>query len=61
MLRLAALRAGAIPSDLTYGHLLAVDALLSSWRGQQGIDLPGRLRAVRGDGRLAFVPSDIRS
>jgi tRNA(Ile)-lysidine synthase len=59
VLRLAALRAGTIPSDLTYGHLVAVDELVHSWRGQQGIDLPGRLRAVRGDGRLAFVPSDI--
>jgi tRNA(Ile)-lysidine synthase len=58
VLRLAALRAGTIPSDLTYGHLVAVDELVHSWRGQRGIDLPGRRRAVRGDGRLAFVPSD---
>ncbi|HEX6149519.1 tRNA lysidine(34) synthetase TilS [Nocardioides sp.] len=58
VLRLGALRAGAIPSDLTHGHLLATDDLVCRWRGQVGVDLPGRLRAVRREGRLAFVPSD---
>ncbi len=58
VLRLAALHAGAIPSDLAHGHVLAVDGLVRAWRGQVGIDLPGRLRAVRRDDRLAFVPSD---
>jgi len=58
VLRLGALRAGAIPSDLAHGHLLAVDDLVRRWRGQLGVDLPGRLRAVRRDGRLAFVTSD---
>ena len=57
VLRLGALRAGAIPSDLTHGHLLAVDELVCRWRGQLGVDLPGRLRAVRREGRLAFVTS----
>jgi tRNA(Ile)-lysidine synthase len=54
VLRLAALAAGALPADLTHGHLLAVDALVRDWRGQQGIDLPGHLRAVRRDGWLTF-------
>jgi tRNA(Ile)-lysidine synthase len=54
VLRLAALEAGAIPSDLAHGHVLAVDALVRDWRGQQGVDLPGHLRAVRRDGRVAF-------
>jgi tRNA(Ile)-lysidine synthase len=58
VLRLGALRAGAIPSDLAHGHLLAVDDLVRRWRGQLGVDLPGRLRAVRREGRLAFVTSD---
>jgi len=54
VLRLAALEAGAIPSDLSHGHLLAVDTLVRDWRGQHGVDLPGHLRAVRHDGRVAF-------
>ncbi len=58
VLRLAALRAGAIPSDLTHGHVLAVDQLVRRWRGQVGVDLPGKLRAVRRAGRVAFVTSD---
>jgi tRNA(Ile)-lysidine synthase len=32
--------------------VLAVDALLTDWRGQKWIDLPGHLRAVRRDGLL---------
>jgi tRNA(Ile)-lysidine synthase len=58
VLRLGALRAGAIPSDLTHGHVLAVDQLVRRWRGQVGVDLPGKLRAVRRAGWLAFVTSD---
>jgi tRNA(Ile)-lysidine synthase len=50
----AALDAGAPPAELTREHVLAVDALLTDWRGQKWIDLPGRLRAVRRDGLLAF-------
>ena len=55
VLHLAALAAGALASDLGHGHVLGVDALLTDWRGQQGVDLPGHLRAVRRDGRLGFV------
>ncbi|MEJ7796322.1 MAG: tRNA lysidine(34) synthetase TilS [Nocardioides sp.] len=58
VLRLAALDAGAIPSDLTHGHLLAVDDLVRHWRGQQWVDLPGDLRAVRREDRVAFAGSD---
>ena len=58
MLRLAALAAGAIPSDLTHGHLLAVDDLVRGWRGQLGVDLPGHLRATRVGAFLAFVGSN---
>ena len=58
VLRLAALDAGAIPSDLTHGHLLAVDELVHNWRGQKWVDLPGDLRAVRRDDRVTFAGSD---
>ncbi len=54
VLRLSALAAGALPADLNHGHLRSVDALVGDWRGQQGVDLPGHLRAVRREGRLSF-------
>jgi tRNA(Ile)-lysidine synthase len=52
VLRLAALAAGAPASELAYEHVLALDALVTGWRGQRWIDLPGHLRAVRRDGRI---------
>lgn len=54
VVRAAAVSAGAPPSELFHEHVLAVDALLTDWRGQKWIDLPGPLRAVRRDGRLLF-------
>lgn len=55
VLRLAAIDAGAPPSELTRDHVLAVDELLVDWRGQKWIDLPGPLRAVRREGLLVLV------
>lgn len=53
-IRLAALAAGSPGSELFHEHVLAVDALLTNWRGQRWIDLPGHLRVVRRDGALVF-------
>lgn len=47
VLRRAAIEAGSPPVDLTAAHVAAIDALVTSWRGQRGIDLPGRVRATR--------------
>ncbi len=58
VLRLTALDAGAIAADLTYDHLLAIDALVTDWHGQRWVDLPGPLRALRRDDRLQFLPAD---
>jgi tRNA(Ile)-lysidine synthase len=52
VLRLAAVEAGAIDSELTYEHVQALDGLVTRWRGQRWIDLPGHLRAVRRDGSI---------
>ena len=52
VLRLAALEAGAINSELTYDHVRALDGLVTQWRGQRWIDLPGHVRAARRDGRI---------
>jgi tRNA(Ile)-lysidine synthase len=47
-----ALAAGAPATELTRDHVLAVDTLVTGWRGQKWIDLPGHLRAVRRGGVL---------
>ncbi len=58
LIRLAALRAGSPGTELTRGHVLAVDALVGDWHGQQGVDLPGPVRVTRvGDG-LVFQRAD---
>lgn len=54
VLRSAAVAAGARDSELSREHVLAVDSLITGWRGQSQIDLPGSVRAVRRDGHLAF-------
>ncbi|WP_243056228.1 tRNA lysidine(34) synthetase TilS [Nocardioides sp. SR21] len=55
VLRLAALAAGAPASELFHEHVLAMDALLTDWRGQKWVDLPGHLRCRRSDGRLSIT------
>ncbi len=52
VLRLAALAAGCPASELFHEHVLAMDALLTDWHGQKWVDLPGRVRCTRREGRL---------
>jgi tRNA(Ile)-lysidine synthase len=47
VLRLAALAAGAPAAELFAGHVREVERLVTDWRGQRWVDLPGHLRAVR--------------
>ncbi|SEC28038.1 tRNA(Ile)-lysidine synthase [Nocardioides exalbidus] len=54
VLRAAALGAGSPASELTRDHVVAVDALVTDWRGQRWIDLPGPLRAARREGLVTF-------
>jgi tRNA(Ile)-lysidine synthase len=54
VLRLAALAAGAPASELFHEHVVAMDALLTDWRGQKWVDLPGHRRCRRQDGALTF-------
>jgi tRNA(Ile)-lysidine synthase len=42
--------------DLQAVHLAAVDALVSRWRGQGRVDLPGGAGVVRASGRLVLLP-----
>jgi len=55
VLRLAALAAGAPAAELFHEHVLAMDALLTDWRGQKWVDLPGHLRCLRSDGHLSVA------
>ena len=50
---------GGVP-DLQAVHLTAVDALLTRWRGQGRVDLPGGAGVVRASGRLALLPPEDR-
>jgi tRNA(Ile)-lysidine synthase len=52
VLRWAALSAGAPASDLTAGHVSALDTLVMGDSAGMSIDLPGRVRAHRAGGRL---------
>jgi tRNA(Ile)-lysidine synthase len=54
VIRRSALDAGCPASDLTAGHVDAVEELVTRWHGQQGVDLPGSVRAVRTGGTLLF-------
>jgi len=60
VLRDAAIVAGCPPGALTAGHVERIDALVTGWRGQRGVDLPGGVQARRRDGRVWFTgaPSD---
>jgi len=52
VLRLAALAAGAPAAELFHDHVLAMEALVTDWRGQRWVDLPGHLRMARREGAL---------
>ena len=50
----AAVAAGCPPGSLTACHVQQLEALVTGWRGQRWIDLPGGVRALRRDGQLRF-------
>ena len=58
VLRLAALRAGCPPRELTHGHVTALEEMVWKKRGEpRDLDLPGHVRAVRRQDVLRLVPS----
>jgi len=59
VLRRTALAAGCPGTELFAVHVDAMDALVTDWRGQVGVDLPGGLRLVRHGGRLSIGPSPV--
>lgn len=54
MLRSAALAAGCPAGALTAAHVARIEELVTGWRGQRWIDLPGGVRATRKAGKLCF-------
>jgi len=50
--RLLALEAGCPPGALIASHIESLDTLVTGWRGQGPIDLPGHLQGARADGRV---------
>ncbi len=59
VLRRTALEAGCPATELFAVHVEAMDALVTDWRGQVGVDLPGGRRAVRQGGRISVGPSAV--
>ncbi|MEV4391116.1 tRNA lysidine(34) synthetase TilS [Nonomuraea sp. NPDC049607] len=59
VLRRAAIAAGTPSGALSATHVLAVDRLVTQWRGQKAVDLPGGLSAVRRYGTLIVAISPI--
>jgi len=55
VLHTAAITAGCPAGSLTACHVEQLEALVTGWRGQRWIDLPGGVRGVRREGRLRFT------
>ncbi|MCF6473205.1 tRNA lysidine(34) synthetase TilS [Nonomuraea sp. MG754425] len=55
VLRRAAITAGTPSGALSATHVLAVDRLVTHWRGQKAVNLPGGLSALRRNGLLTFT------
>ena len=59
-LRQALLDAGVPGGDLRASHLADVEALVSRWKGQGEVHLPGHIRVARSYGRLLIARTDER-
>jgi len=57
VLRDAAIMAGCPHGALTAGHIDRIGALVTRWRGQRWVDLPGGVRARRQAGKVWFTGS----
>jgi tRNA(Ile)-lysidine synthase len=61
LLRGAALAAGAPAGALSQQHVTQMDALVTGWHGQRGVDLPGGVRCQRRYDRLLFAVAGSRN
>jgi tRNA(Ile)-lysidine synthase len=60
VLRRAALQAGSPASALSSTHVTQLDALVTAWRGQGPLTLPGGVTAGRSNGRIVLVRQESR-
>jgi tRNA(Ile)-lysidine synthase len=58
VLRDAAIMAGCPYGALTARHVERIAALVTGWHGQRWVDLPGRVRARRRDGKVWFTSTE---
>jgi tRNA(Ile)-lysidine synthase len=58
VLRDAAIMAGCPPGALTARHVERIEDLVTGWRGQRWVDLPGGVRARRRDGKVWFTSTE---
>jgi len=58
VLRVEALACGVPGGDLRASHLADIDALVTRWKGQGAVHLPGGIRAARDCGRLQLAPQE---
>ena len=56
VLRVESLESGVPGGDLRASHLADIDALVTRWKGQGAVHLPGGVRATRDCGRLQLAP-----
>jgi tRNA(Ile)-lysidine synthase len=56
ILRSAIYAAGAPSGSVSAEHVSAVEALISAWSGQGGLNLPGGVKVERISGRLSLSP-----
>jgi tRNA(Ile)-lysidine synthase len=59
VLRRAALAAGSPADELFRVHVLALDELVTAWRGQRMVQLPGHLAGVRAGDTLTLGPHPV--
>jgi tRNA(Ile)-lysidine synthase len=58
VIRAAALAMGCPADGLALEHVRRIDALITDWRGQGDVALPGGVVARRGYGRLSLIQGD---
>ena len=61
LLKAAALAAGAPAGALSHQHVTQMEALVTGWHGQRGVDLPGGIRCQRRYDRLIFAVAGPRT
>ena len=54
VLRQLAIAGGALVNDLSREHVLSIDNLITNWKGQGPLNLPGQVNVKRESGKLVF-------